>query len=164
MAAWKHFRNWNDTAYQSYRKHVEARAPQFRGRNEDCADLSMLLLIEFAAKEGLPVTLEDNDNNQYSSRESETVYYKGGQAGKYMFANLAKRSVTWRDSAEFYDAVKRRIGAEALWKENTEVNYGAPVAGDLLLNKSHCALVFRVYPPGVRHPKSNDFEIPIFPG
>jgi hypothetical protein len=48
MAAWKHFQFWTDRLYEvEYRKFVMDNAAHFEGRTEDCADISMLLLIEF---------------------------------------------------------------------------------------------------------------------
>jgi len=66
MAAWRHWAFWDGSAYQGYRKYVSQRAPAFRGRDDlDCADISIYLLIDYAAQAGLPVTFWDN--NQASS-------------------------------------------------------------------------------------------------
>jgi hypothetical protein len=128
----------------------------------------MLLLIEFAAQEGLPVALKDNDGNVYRSRTEYTSYAIGGVAGGVMgvlgIGYAARNTVSWKNADEFYQAVKQRIGAEALYGPNTVVNYGPPAPGDLMLRKTHCALVYRVYPPGERHPLAGDTKIPSFPG
>jgi hypothetical protein len=43
MPAWKHTnKKWDKAVYYEYRKYVMAKAPEFRGRKEDCADLSMI--------------------------------------------------------------------------------------------------------------------------
>jgi hypothetical protein len=69
MAAWKHWQYWNPGTYQAYRKYVIDRAPLFRGRVDlDCADITLVLLIEFAADRGLPVTFWDNDQVRYPSK------------------------------------------------------------------------------------------------
>ena len=128
-----------------------------RRRSEDCADLSMLLLIEFAASNGLPVTLRDNDGNAYSSKGEVTYHQRRiwGLPTGYLGAN------TWGNKDEFYQVVRDRIGAEALFKENTASdNNFVPAMGDLLLNSSHCAIVFRVYPPGAPHQLWNNSTVP----
>ena len=61
IEAWKHSNHWDDEKFMAYRNYVARMAPQLRGRTEDCADLSMLLFIDFAADNGLPVTFWDND-------------------------------------------------------------------------------------------------------
>ncbi len=157
MPAWKHFKRWSEFAWLEYRKHVGVSAPQLQGRNEDCADLSMLLLIEFASKQGLPVSFEDNDGNRYSSSEDRAVYFAPGWPSDIHIAD-------WNTSEKFYVVVKRRIGSKGLYKRNTVANYAGPAPGDLLLTESHCALVYRVYPPGIPHPQWNNPRVPSFPG
>ena len=157
MPAWKHFNRWSEFAWLQYRKHVGVRAPRLRWRTEDCADLSMLLLIEFASKQGLPVSFKDNDDNRYSSSEDRAVYFAPGWPSDIHIAD-------WNTSEEFYQVVKRRIGTEALWKRNTVANYAGPAPGDLMLTESHCALVYRVYPPGIPHPQWDNPRVPSFPG
>ena len=158
MPGWKHFTRWNEIAWHSYRKYVAVNAPGLIGSKEDCADLSMFLLIDFARQNGLPVTLEDNDKNRYSSQDDQAIYFAPGYPTDLHIAN-------WEDSWEkFYDIVKQRIGAKALFRRNTVWNPAGPAPGDLLLNETHCALVFRVYPPGARHPHADNSKIPNFPG
>src|SRR3954468_1226902 len=124
MAAWKHSNRifWDAKTYGAYRADVEERAERFEKRKEDCADLSMYLLIDFAAKNGLPLTLRDNGNRYYMSKANAAII--GPSIVKY------ERSITWSTQGEFYDVVKRKIGAEALWKQNTVVNDYGPLPGD----------------------------------
>ena len=63
MAAWTHRRYWTQRVYdREYRDFVAQRAPKYRGRMDyDCADLMLLVLIEFAVQQGLPATFWDND-------------------------------------------------------------------------------------------------------
>ncbi|MEA2695759.1 MAG: hypothetical protein QOI66_30 [Myxococcales bacterium] len=69
MAAWHHYSYWDFRMYQLYRQYVTINAPLFRGRPDlDCADISMNLMIEFAAAKVLPVTVWDNDKVRYISR------------------------------------------------------------------------------------------------
>jgi hypothetical protein len=50
MAAWRHWAYWGPATYPAYRKYVTEWAPRYRGRTDlDCADMSLTLLIEFAA-------------------------------------------------------------------------------------------------------------------
>ena len=56
-----------------YRKYVEVTVPNagygvFEGAHEDCADLSIRLLIDFAASQGLPFTFRDVSGWRYISK------------------------------------------------------------------------------------------------
>jgi hypothetical protein len=69
MAAWKHYKFWTDHLYDAlYRKYVMDNAAKYEGYTEDCADLSLFLLIDFAAENGLPLTFYDNAGVRYISR------------------------------------------------------------------------------------------------
>jgi hypothetical protein len=43
-------------------------ATNYEGDTRDCADLSVLLIIEFAAESGLPLTFYDNAGVRYISK------------------------------------------------------------------------------------------------
>lgn len=74
MAAWRHFASWVPTTYEYYRAFVIERAPAFRGRTDlDCADMSLTLLIEFAAQKGLPITLLNNSNIRFISKATRQM-------------------------------------------------------------------------------------------
>jgi hypothetical protein len=124
MAAWKHWGFWDRTTYDRYRSHVAQEAAKFRGRTDlDCADMSLILLIDFAAGRGLPVTFWDNNRVRYISkatRQTPTSYLK------------ASFTLTWKTQAEYTDAVRRRVGARALLEQNTLVNPRGPQPGDLM--------------------------------
>jgi hypothetical protein len=155
MAAWKHWQYWNPGTYQAYRKYVIDRAPLFKGRVDlDCADITLVLLIEFAADRGLPVTFWDNDQVRYPS--------KGTRQTPSSQRLLSTRS--WKNKGEYIEAVTHRIGAKSLVNENTEKNPRGPQPGDLMVKVDHAALVIQVYPPGITHPRARDKRIPVFPG
>jgi hypothetical protein len=169
MAAWKHDnkQGWDYAAYLEYRKLVMAKAPSFRGRSEDCADLSMMLLINFAAANGLAVTFEDNDGSRYISKAE-------GQIWKFGSSEILT-DLTWSTPEEFTKIVQRKIGVEALWKHNTVAYQYGPQAGDLLIiyttkwwglrtDRHHAALVYLPHAAGKSHPKQNDTSVPDFPG
>jgi len=175
MAAWKHSQTgWDDKAYSGYRKHAMSVAPSFRGRQEDCADLSMLLLINFAVSNGLPLTFEDNAGRRYISKAEGTLLRWGG--GPYLLSDP-----TWSTSEDFRRIVRQRIGVAALWERNTVVNPHGPEPGDLMIIyrlgftsgagilgsmklRHHTSLVYRVYKVAELHAKWNDKSIPNFPG
>ena len=154
MPAWEHRNRWySGNYYEAYREYVAVNAPRLpyhpAHKKEDCADLSMLLLIEFAARHFLTIELQDNDGRRYNSQED------------------GSGSLKWWNWWEFYEAVKQRIGARSLFMKNTVPagNTGTtPRPGDLLLNATHCALVWAVYPPGVSHPRIHDSKLSNFPG
>lgn len=154
--AWMAMTYWTDQHYQDYRKYVAKEAPKLRGNTDmDCADLSMVLVINFASQNSLPLEFRDNDGVVYSSAAVE-------QDPPAMI-----RSKTWRNVKEFTAAVTSRLGTEALWKSNTEVNPDGPQAGDLMIDFDgrihHSALVFAVYLRGIPHPMSKMQHIQDFP-
>ena len=154
MAAWRHFRYWSGRLYDiEYRDFVTRRAPRYRGRTDyDCADVTLLLLIEFAAREGLPVTFWDNDEVRYPS--------KGGrQTPAARFFNK-----TWNTVEEYIKAVTDRIQSKSVVNQNTVVNRSGPQPGDLMVKVDHTALVVQVYRAGAPHPRAQDKTIPVFPG
>jgi hypothetical protein len=189
MPAWNHTNSWNGTFYDDYRKYVRFGASAMKGRLEDCADLSMLLIVEFAAMQGLPLTFTDNREVRYSSRAASqfptsgvnitytrtdvnlptggVTFMPGGGLG-WETAPLeiptgvkyaGDKNYTWINKDEFYLAIKNRINAAALYKYNTEVNPLGPQSGDLLSSKGHAGLVIDAYPVGLGHPKASDMSI-----
>ena len=164
MPAWEHHnrKGWNSETYYNYRKFVASKAEGYRGKDQDCADLSMMLLIDFAADNGLMVTFLDNAFRMYMSKAQAAIT---GSAGKHQFDSDLK----WSTKEEFYKIIQRRIGVESLWKRNTIKNEYGPSMGDLLIiwskdDRHHAALVFKTYGPGIAHPKQQDTSIPDFPG
>jgi hypothetical protein len=155
MAAWRHVSYWNEGVYGRYRTYVTYRALQFRGRTDlDCADMSIILLIEFAALHTLPLTFWDNNQVRYISKAKR-------QTPK---DSRLLRSYSWKSTAEYIRAVRNRVGASALLRQNTVPNSRGPQPGDLMASGDHTALIYAVYPPTVEHPRAADRRIPIFPG
>ncbi len=142
MSAWPINASWmGDIRYRDYRASVQRKAPEYEGRTEDCADLCMWLLIDFASWHHLPLSLWDNAGDEYRASDH-----------------------WWPDRYQYYNRVRRRIGASALWQRNTIRKGAGPEPGDLLLHPTHAALVAAVYAPGVAHPRAGDAAIPDFPG
>jgi hypothetical protein len=155
MAAWKHYRTWDPKTYQAYRKYVGQMAPRYRGKEHlDCADLSIILLIKFAAEQGLPVTFWDNDQVRYISKGTRQTPEDP----------RVLRTRDWKNEDVYTEAVLSRVGAKALVQHNTVINPRGPETGDLMAKLDHAALVFAVYPPSVIHRKTLDKRIPVFPG
>lgn len=158
MPAWNHTRSfWDEAAYTSYRHYVAAQAPRLRGHTGlDCADLSTMLLVRFAAGQGLPLVFTDMSDVHYDSR-------RDGQdpAGSFL------SNKTWTDANSYLDAVVARIGTAALWVKNTEANPLGPEPGDLLMQYRgtihHTALVFAVWLQGTPHPRLGDRSVIDFP-
>jgi hypothetical protein len=153
MAAWHHTTYWTPILIQQYRDYVQAEAPKKLGNTADCADLSITLIIDFASSRGLPLTFIDNDDCVYIS--------KGWGPISRFFALHGPKN--WNSIIEYRSAVQSRISARALSSKNTIKNAKGPEPGDFLSSPEHTALVFAVYPPGVRHPKSAN-NIPVYPG
>jgi hypothetical protein len=171
MPAWKHTNKWNHNYVNAYRQYVFTHTEtKYRYGTEDCADLSMKALIDFAAPRGLPVTLE-NGFYAYSSSENEgrPTHVPAGRGGNPLWSNRA----SWNTVDGFYEAIKRHINVRDLWEYNTYKDPFGPQPGDLMIryttifgftNDHHAALVYRTYPPGAYHPKWKDHSVPDFPG
>ena len=156
MPAWNDFNTWNGYTYNGYMQFVASQAPRYRGSTEDCADLSVKLLIDYAEINRLPVSFWSMFDVLYSSRAS------------HQWPEVwppHSLSLSWSDKRSFYSAVKRRIDSKSLLEKNTfPIKNSADVwPGDLMLKKDHTAIVFAVYPPGATHPFLQRADIPDFP-
>jgi hypothetical protein len=164
MPAWKHTAQWSDDLKAAYRKTVASTAPTKAGNQGlDCADLSDSLLIEFAARNGLPLMFKDNDDVEYRSRfDGQSPYREVPVVGYRM-------GKTWSTKDEYMNAVVARIGTKALSEKNLDPADCNPIeAGDLMIafkdNIHHTSLVYRVYGAGESHPYAGRADIPDFPG
>jgi RHS repeat-associated protein len=127
LAAWKHTSWWDDSWKKKYRDYVNMHAQDYLGRTEDCADLSMTLLIDFAAANGLPVTLRVDTGHL-----------------------IISKSCKWSNKDDFLEFVKRKIGSKALFDQNTgpALKEEEIRAGDLIISTHHTALVVKAMKPG----------------
>jgi hypothetical protein len=157
MAAWKDSNTWNNASFNGYKEFVATQAPSYKGSTEDCADLSIKLLIDYAAGRYLPVSFWSTWDVLYSSRAAHQW------PGVWPPNTLG---LSWSDKKSFYDAVKRRIDSKSLLEKNTNpVDNCADVwTGDLMLKGDHTAIVFAVYQPGEVHRFLQRADIPDFPG
>lgn len=164
MPAWKHTASWNDELKAAYRKEVARRGPLQAGTEDlDCADLSNSLLIDFAARNGLPLTFRDNDDVEYAS-------LNGGQSPYREIPIVGHRmGKTWSTKSEYQDAVIARIGTESLSEKNLSAGDRNPILPGYLMivfegKMHHTSLVYHVYGPGEAHPQEKHTNIPDFPG
>jgi len=185
MVDWKHTKSWdgnNGTMYADYRKFVVLAAPKYvQTKDVDCSDLSIILLIEFAAPRGLPVTFKDVDGWLYSSKAQsalgpKTSGYDG--AGQGAAAQRYDESqLRWFTKDMFIAIVRQNMQTKSLYLHNMEANPSGPEAGDLMIRyrtkwfglkvdaaETHTALVYSTYPPGVSHPYEKSVNVPNFPG
>jgi hypothetical protein len=140
--------------YAEYRKYVERTAPSMKSRIEDCADLCMTLLIDFASANGLSLTFTDGDGVRYLSLLKWQI----------PCISMFGRVLTWEDTEGYKKAVLDRLNAASLYTRNTKVNPSGPQTGDLMMTKGHAALVFNTYPAGRPHPfASRTAWIPMLP-
>jgi hypothetical protein len=142
---------WNEQEYTSYRKFVQAQAPKLKGETDDCADLSLRLIVEFAASKGLPLTFTSTVGVRFVSKAARVRL-------------LSFKHETWSSEGEYLKSVQAHTGDKALWNWNTVRNEKGPEPGDLLLKPDHAALIFATYPPGQPHPKAADRTVPDYPG
>jgi hypothetical protein len=170
MPAWQHNKSWTNDYYNKYRAYVAKVAPTLagphknsRGEDLDCADLSIRLIIDFAAANGLPLNFLDVSGFIYTSKARWPFGPNDQQRPSQVFANKELFTIF----------VRQNIQTKSLWNLNTDVNPDGPSAGDLLMRYSegasgmadnhHTALIFAAYAPGVAHPKAKS-DTPSFPG
>lgn len=165
MSAWDHRYGWTSDVYYRYRKYVMANATSYEKSERDCADLSITLLIEFAAKHLLPLTFQDAVDGKYISKAKGLI--QKTSKGNYELDD----DVTWKSKDDFVKAVLSRTSAWDLYRYNSRINEYGPVPGDLMLrakekSDSHAALVFGTYSPGQPAiPEYKDLKgYPNFPG
>ena len=186
MAAWTHFATWdgnNRKVYATYRKYVTQNAPGRRSTKDlDCSDLSITLIIEFAAKYGLPVTFKDAEGAIYSSKARSALVpttsgYDGAGAGAGA-PRYAEAATVWDTSEKFTTVVRDKLQTKSLYLYNMELNStSGPDPGDLMIRYStkwfgmkvdqkntHTALVYQSYAPSVPHLLENRKDVPSFPG
>jgi hypothetical protein len=150
MAAWRHWAIWTGDTYDRYRAYVIEQAPKLRGGTMDCADMSLSLLIRFAAESGLPVTL----------RSERAVRFISKATRQFPYSHLSPyQQYKWGNRDQFMTAVINRMTAKGVFWANTAVNPRGPEPGDLMCKPDHIALVFKTYPPGLAHPHANDQNI-----
>jgi hypothetical protein len=171
MAAWRHHASWkNGSYYAGYRRYVGHRAPHMEKSTDDCADLSVNILIEFASLNGLCVSFTDDRGARFISKAAQATS-PGIVTG---FRNEWKRLFWGDDKQKFIEVVKANIGARNLFQHNFVINKRGPEVGDLMANAGHTALVYAVYPPKTLHPLGDNYvdkanpknpaSIPRFPG
>lgn len=172
MPAWHHTGiRWTDWMYDAgYRNYVRITAPTFKGRDEDCADLSIKLLIDYAANTGLPVTFYDVDGWLFCSKGSTGF---APPARRRRFETEGTMILPFVTREGYTRIVQKFVQTKSLVYHNTVVNPKGPQPGDLMIRfktigpfvtDHHTALVFAVYSPGDRHPREHDFPLPRYPG
>lgn len=135
LAAWKHTNWWNDGWKQKYRNFVSQHAKDYVKRPEDCATLTVMLLVDFAAKNGLPVTLR-------------------GQGGCLW---ISKSCQFWKGKDDFYQRVtkggkgQRGVHSYEVFNHNTgpDKKDEAILSGDVGTKLGHAFLVVNAMKPGV---------------
>jgi hypothetical protein len=172
MPAWNHKNRWSDKFYETYRNYVADRAPQLMGTKDvDCADLSITLLVEFAAKNSLPVTFIDADKFLLCSKSDHPWKpMLGDNCGPDTYS---QKPGNWSSADQFITWIRKYIQVKSLYLYNTIKNNSGPQSGDLLMRYKtllgkttfhHAALIFAVYLPGTKHPKAGDASISDYPG
>jgi hypothetical protein len=167
MAAWRHYSTWTEKTYESYRSYVARMAPTKRGEKDDCADLSLDLMIDFASSNGLPLNFWDASGTLYASKA----------LCPFDSDKKPRTTETYRITDQFKLIVKKYIQTKSLYLYNTDKNDSAPEPGDLMIRYTtkmtifgertdlhHTALVFAAYPAWRPHPKENAEDVPSFPG
>jgi hypothetical protein len=106
VAAWKHYAYWTEHVYDAkYRKYVMHHAARYEGDTNDCADLSLILLIEFAAANGLPLTFSDNAGvaaphadgaRKMGFQDVRTFLRHRGDGGRYVPPSVASNYALMR--------------------------------------------------------------------
>src|SRR5262245_32900806 len=110
MPAWKHTeKKWDNAIYYEYRKFVMATAPGFLRRKEDCADLSMMLLVEFASQQGLTLTFQDVEGTLYISKADHAFPHP------LIYQARGRADLKWSTKDEYLKIVQKQIQTKSLW-------------------------------------------------
>jgi hypothetical protein len=173
MPAWEHKYGWRQSVYDRYRLFVRDTAKSLEGDDHDCADLSIMLIVQFAAKHNLCLTFRDGVDGMYISKASGMI--SGPLGGPYELSD----DITWNSQDEYLHVVQKRTSAKDLIFRNTRPNSTGPTAGDLMLrykaadhwyrdnSEGHAALVFYYYDVGVPcedKVKNDERTYPSYPG
>ena len=116
MAAWRHYSTWTEKTYESYRSYVGRMAPSKRGEKDDCADLSLDLMIDFASSNGLPLNFWDASGTVYASMA----------LCPFDSDNKPRVTETYRIPDQFKLIVKKYIQTKSLYLYNTEKTIRLP--------------------------------------
>ena len=156
MPAWNDSQQqWGAATYGGYKKYVTDNAPHYKGSTEDCSKLSIKLIIDYAAANGLPVSFWSMFDVLYSSRALH-------QWPEHWPPDSLP--LEWKSKDTFYKAILRRIDSTSLLKKNTTPVTADVWPGDLMLKEDHTALVFEMWDPGEDHALLQRADIPDFPG
>src|SRR5438309_1872353 len=100
MPAWEHSTTWgwNSKTYYMYRKYVMANAKALEKSDQDCADLSIQLLVYFAEDKKLCLTIRDAVGGMYISKAPGLIR---GSARDYELDD----DITWSTKDEYLNWV-----------------------------------------------------------
>jgi RHS repeat-associated protein len=127
LAAWTHSRYWDYAWKGKYAEYVANNFRKYLGNQSDCADLTMLVLIDFASDNGLPLTFWHGSGCIYASK-----------------------SCKFSEKQAFIDKVTKGIGSRDLWGTGRTYNTGQALgemdigSGDVYVEAGHAALVVNV--------------------
>jgi len=132
LAAWKHTKWWNNSWKKKYRAYVATNAKSYLGRTEDCADLTMLVLIDFAEKNGLPLTFWHGSGCTYVSKSCNF-------SSKKDFVKKVQKGIA---SADMFGASGKTFNTSY----DKKIKNVRP--GDVYVEAGHVSLVVGVAAPG----------------
>jgi len=124
--AWKTSRQWYYSDFVQYSQTVQTKIEEYKskGIKFDCADLAFELLIEYAAKNGLPLTLK-TEASTISNEDKNFVPNPNNPDNSF--------EIKEGDVAQFKKLVKNYAGANALEKNSYKVDRKNAVAGDMYI-------------------------------
>ena len=85
-SAWSVTRNWSETDLNNFASYAGNRLKEYEGKNIDCANLALSVLIDYASENGLPLKLSKADGTTFDSNSdkfnSVDDYKNGYNVGK----------------------------------------------------------------------------------
>jgi len=94
-SAWSVKRKWNESDIKGFAKYAEQRLKDFEGKEIDCADLALTVLIGYASENGLALqlssangkTIFDSNSDKYKNVKQFTSDVNGGLAANDISSN-----------------------------------------------------------------------------
>lgn len=70
-SAWSVTRNWNESDSKNFADYAGNRLKDYVGKNIDCANLALSVLIDYASENGLPLQLSKADGTTFDSNSDK---------------------------------------------------------------------------------------------
>ncbi|MDR1706663.1 MAG: RHS repeat-associated core domain-containing protein [Prevotella sp.] len=88
--AWPVIREWDENDAEQFQQYAQAKLKEYEGKNINCADLALAVLIDYANENGLALTLTNNAGQLFDSSSDN---YNSVEEFKYGYKENGKGSL-----------------------------------------------------------------------